>query len=406
MLSSTNAVTNADTTAEMLPELQNFGRGTLADYCGDFVLYRNLIPLDKRLPKTRVALREAGLSGDDKPRKQDKAYARVALTYADAAHRLAGHEEPLQELLFVGDTLYNDGGAFRNMVEQGEIRGACFIGVEEPEEAAEHSVKENIFLANRWAAIAEWVRYLREEEKFQLDQNTVVIIDIDKTALGAKGRNDQVIDRARIQGAYKTMTALLGQEFDIEPFVDTYIELNQAKYHNVTEDNQDYLAYICLVIASGLLSFEEIEQEVRDGCLTNFDQFTRLVETRMLLNAGRSEGLRQAHDAVSMSVRNGDPTPFKRFRRQEFVETVSHMGQQADDAPLGELLANEITLTEEVCALMSWLADRGCIIMCLSDKPDEASMPDPRRTPDLLPVHRAPTHRVGVDIRPALEAIA
>ena len=174
----------------------------------------------------------------------------------------------------------------------------------------------------------------------------------------------------------------------------------------MTKDNQDYLAYICLVITSGMLTMDELEKEVLDGSLTSFDQFTRLVDMRMLLNAGGGEGLRQAHDAVVMSVRNGDPTPFKRFRRQEFVETVGRMGCMEDDAPVADMLAQEITLTEEVYALAEWLRGRGCIVMCLSDKPDEASIPDPRHETDLPPIHKAETHRVGVDIRPALAVIA
>jgi hypothetical protein len=41
-----------------------------------------------------------------------------------------------------------------------------------------------------------------------------VIIDIDKTAIGAKGRNDKVIDRARLAGIYRTMDSVLGDDFD------------------------------------------------------------------------------------------------------------------------------------------------------------------------------------------------
>ncbi|MCB9138316.1 MAG: hypothetical protein H6642_08225 [Caldilineaceae bacterium] len=409
MLSATNSTAEAKTTPQAnggaeFP-FQNYGRGTLADLCGDLVLYRSLEPLDTRLPKIRRALYETGLAGDLRPRKQDREYARIALFYAEAARRLAGREEPLQELLFVGDTLYNDGGAFLNMIAESDLRGACFIGVEEPTEEPAHSLNDGIYMANRWVSIADWAASLRADG-FQLGENTVVIMDIDKTALGPKGRNDKVIDQARIQGAYKTMTALLGKELDKESFINIYQEINQAKYHAVTKDNQDYLAYICLVITSGMLTMDELEKEVLDGSLTSFDQFTRLVDMRMLLNAGGGEGLRQAHDAVVMSVRNGDPTPFKRFRRQEFVETVGRMGCMEDDAPVADMLAQEITLTEEVYALAEWLRGRGCIVMCLSDKPDEASIPDPRHETDLPPIHKAETHRVGVDIRPALAVIA
>ena len=108
---------------------------------------------------------------------------------------------------------------------------------------------------------------------------------------------------------------------------------------------------------------------------------------------------------IDASVRNGDPTPFKRFRRQEFISTMEHMGNMPDSATVTELLENEITITEEVYQLAMWLKERGCAILCLSDKPDEASRPHARVSPDLVPLHRAVTHRVGTDIRPVLASI-
>jgi hypothetical protein len=83
---------------------------------------------------------------------------------------------------------------------------------------------------------------------FQLDASTAVIIDIDKTAIGAKGRNDKVIDRARLAGIYRTMNSVLGEDFDQALYEQHYNELNRARYHLLTADNQDYLAYICMVL--------------------------------------------------------------------------------------------------------------------------------------------------------------
>ncbi len=71
----------------------------------------------------------------------------------------------------------------------------------------------------------------------------------------------------------------------------TTAELNQSNYHALTEDNQDYLAYVCLVLSIGLMTFDEIVQQVQAGALENFDQFTRLVEMRMMISPGRQRGL-------------------------------------------------------------------------------------------------------------------
>ena len=214
-----------------------------------------------------------------------------------------------------------------------------------------------------------------------------------------------MIDAARLEGIYRTMVDVLGDQFDREAFEKEYAELNRARYHFLTADNQDYLAYICLVLNAGLVSFEEILQEVADGSLANFEQFLRWVDSRVKINPGAGEAMRQTHEAVLASVRTGDPTPFKHFRRQEFVATVARMGNVSDDAPVETMLAEEITLTNEVAELAAWLAERGCLLICLSDKPDEASVPDRRVSPDLPPVHRAQTHLVGTSIRSTLDAL-
>jgi len=118
-----------------------------------------------------------------------------------------------------------------------------------------------------------------------------------------------------------------------------------------------------------------------------------------------SEAFRQVHEAVGNSVRMGDPTPFKRFRREEFLSTVEHMGTLPDNTPVEELLKEEITLTEEVCELSEWLNARGCLILCLSDKPDEASCPTPQMASKYAPLHKTETHRVGTSIRDELNAL-
>src|SRR5262249_29605507 len=149
------------------------------------------------------------------------------------------------------------------------------------------------------------------QQGLQLNERCAAIIDIDKTMLGAKGRNDQVIDRARLQGIYRTMDAVLGEHFDRRAFEEQYNELNRARYHFLTGDNQDYLAYICLVLNTGLIQYDEVLQEAQKKSLESFEQFVRWVGYRMLSNPNIGEAFRQVHEAVGNSVRMGDPTPFK-----------------------------------------------------------------------------------------------
>ncbi|MFN8490728.1 MAG: hypothetical protein U0350_24265 [Caldilineaceae bacterium] len=383
--------------------VKNFGRAKLSDFFGDWVIYRNLEPMDKRLPGLKTAAYRMGLAGDRIPRKLERDYAKAALWFGEEAQRLRGVTTPIQEILFIGDTLLSDATAYRNMRTLSGLAGTCFIGSEKAAQdpSVEINEKDNVYAANRWSALSNWVQWALDSG-LQLNARTLVIVDIDKTALGAKGRNDQVIDKARLDGIYRTMNSVLGEDFDQRAFEQAYSELNRAPYHFLTEDNQDYLAYICLVLNTGLIQFDEVLQEVKKKSLDNFEQFLRWVDSRMM-QPSIGEAFRQVHEAVTASVRIGDPTPFKRFRREEFISTVAHMGNLADNTSVTDLLKNEITLTEEVCELSEWLRERKCLQLCLSDKPDEASRPNPRSSDNLLPLHKTETHRVGASIRAALD---
>ena len=134
------------------------------------------------------------------PRKQERDYAKAAVWFTNEIQRVRGQRAPVGELLFLGDTLFNDGQAYANMIDVSGWKGACFIGAERPEQETTTRIEEgNVTIANRWAMLADWIVGLKEQG-FKLDAGTMAIIDIDKTALGAKGRNDKIIDRARLAG--------------------------------------------------------------------------------------------------------------------------------------------------------------------------------------------------------------
>ncbi|GAB4517997.1 MAG: hypothetical protein Kow0047_29650 [Anaerolineae bacterium] len=59
-------------------------------------------------------------------------------------------------------------------------------------------------------------------------------------------------------------------------------------------------------------------------------------------------------------------------------------------------IAEEICLTAEVAWAMRWLRERGALLLALSDKPDEASIPRVEEAAEgALPLHRVVTHIVG-----------
>jgi hypothetical protein len=221
-----------------------------------------------------------------------------------------------------------------------------------------------------------------------------VIIDIDKTALGARGRNDGAIDRARVTAIEATVAEALGPAFDPSSFRRAYGELNQARYHPFTADNQDYLAYACLMLSAGVSTLEDLQTDIASGRLAAAQDLMAQVDGQR--DRLPSQVLRELHDDIYARVKAGDPTPFKAFRRREYLETTAKMGNLPDNVPLARRLLEEICLTQEVIEAGQWFRSRGCLVMALSDKPDEATMPSPEAaTQGHLPLHRTATHVVG-----------
>jgi hypothetical protein len=372
-----------------------YGRTSVSEFLGDFIVYRNLMPADRRLPALAELRPLVGLPEGAIPRKSAPAYAQVIVHQLRRGRALDRPGLPIERVLYVGDTRLNDGTAFANICAAGGWPGMAFIGAERNAPVQVEVVDQEVgklYLANRWSALADFDRFCRERG-FAVDERTAVIVDLDKTALGARGRNDQVIDRARVEAVRRTVGGLLGDEFDPAGFQAAYDRLNQPEFHTFTSDNQDYLAYICLILGSGLYGLEALVDEVQAGRLMSFQQFIHQVDGRASDLAG---DLLKIHDRIYACVQEGDPTPFKAFRYNEYQTTVGRMGQLDDSAPAAELVANEIVVTQEVREMaLSW-REQGALLFGLSDKPDEASIPTAELAAEgYVPIHRAKTHAVG-----------
>ncbi len=259
-------------------------------------------------------------------------------------------------------------------------------------QVTEIAPEQTLYLANRWSALVDFDRHCRKS-RHPVDEAAAVVIDLDKTAIGARGRNAHVIDSARVRAVHTTVAALLGPAFDPEKFLAAYDRLKQPEFHPFTADNQDYLAYICLILGSGAYDRDALIAEVSSGQMRSFRQFIDQVDQR---SHELPAGLSQIHSEIYSYVKAGDPTPFKPFRRNEYLETVGRMGTMSDDTPAADLLAEEIVLTQEVRQLALEWRQRGALLFGLSDKPDEASLPTPEQAAQgYLPIHRTPTHAVG-----------
>ncbi|HSF79879.1 MAG TPA: hypothetical protein VLA49_01515 [Anaerolineales bacterium] len=375
--------------------MKNHGWATASEFLGDRIVYRNLVPLDARLPGLAEIAPSLGLPPGRTPRKHELDYARVVARLLEEARALDQPGQPIRRLVFVGDTELLDGSAFANLCRVTGWPGLAFIG-DETDEPAAYRLGEagagRLYLANRWAALEAFDMFC-EQAGQPVGEGSGVVIDLDKTILGARRRNSKVIDWARSRAMEATITEVLGESFEAQAFGEVYRLFNQVEFHPFTSDNQDYLAYVCLMTLAGAAEAAQLAEAVRRGELESFEQFIEQVDR------GQDKlpvPVRDVHREVVGCVWAGDPTPFKAFRRREYEVTVSKMGCLEGDAPVEALLEREITLTEEVRQMALEWQRRGALIFGLSDKPDEASLPTREQAErGCQPLHRTRTHAVG-----------
>ena len=368
------------------------GVTSLYEILNDLVVYRNLIPADPRLPTVDDLRVDLGLAGGKLPRKAEIEYGRVVAEMLKAGRALDRPATEIGHVVYIGDTRLNDGTAFQNICAAGGWPGWALIARDALSTASQTTIEEQIYVTNRWSALPAFLAFV-QEQGFVLGTSTAVVIDMDKTAIGARGRNDHVIDAARVEGVERTIAGLLGQRFDASAFRAAYDELNQSPYYGLTADNQDYLAYICLILGAGLFDLDTVIGDVQSGKLSQFVDFiVQVQERRKELD---DSGLTPIHDEVWQCVQSGDPTPFKAFRYNEYLTTIARFGD-LPGASVDQVLNSRIVITQEVREAALMLRERGALVFGLSDKPDEASLPSEAQVREgMKPLHRLDTLVVG-----------
>jgi hypothetical protein len=368
------------------------GTSSLHDIWGDFIVYRNLVPADHRLPAISALRKFLSLQSATLPRKTDPDYALVVAEQLRQARRLDLPGATLKRLIFLGDTRLLDATAFQNLCIAGGWPGWAFIGRDEMGTERADVVEGSIYASNRWSALPDFIAFL-QKQGFGLDEQTALVIDMDKTTIGARGRNDKVVDEARLEGVRLTVQEVLGDGFNEDAFRAVYHALNHPHYHTFTADNQDYLAYICLILGASLFDFPVLLQDIENGSMRSFFDFIQQVQLRR--SELPSAGLAAIHDQVWRLVQEGDPTPFKAFRYNEYLATAARFGI-SEIEPVEAALSSRILVTEEVRQAAGDLGARGALVFGLSDKPDEASLPSPEQEQrGMQPLHRLKTLCAG-----------
>ena len=110
--------------------MKNYGLTSISTFLGDNIVYRNLQPMDERLPAFADIAALLGINATPIPRKSEPNYARVMATLLRYARALDGGGAAIQRLIYVGDTRLNDGTAITNLSLAGGWPGIAFIGSE------------------------------------------------------------------------------------------------------------------------------------------------------------------------------------------------------------------------------------------------------------------------------------
>ncbi|HEU5014588.1 MAG TPA: hypothetical protein VFT66_18835 [Roseiflexaceae bacterium] len=374
--------------------MQTYGTATIYDLLGDNLAYRSLQPLDERLPGSSELREQLGIPATTPLRKGDEAHARVVAALLEAAQQLRAPGVPLRRLVLVGDTRLSDGGAFMALQDVTGWDGRAFIGSDSADEPAK-AFDDDITFANRWSMLHDWASAL-DGDDFHVDEATVALIDLDKALIGARGRNDRLIDAARLRALTASVADVLGDAFEPDEFEQIFRLLNQGRFEPLTADNQDYVGYLCAIIAGHILPLDYFTTMEQVGRLPRFTDVLPQVAAACARTSWPSSQIQAFHHEVAGLVAAGDPTPFKAFRRREYHETAKLMGTHGDAAPPDELLREELVLTAEIWQVAQRWQEQGALLFGLSDKPDEAALPtDADAARGALPLHRMATHVVG-----------
>ena len=297
------------------PSMRVFGRGSLFDALGEAIAYRSLEPIDRRLPGLSSLRQPLGLQANRVPRKVEPAYGRVVAEMLRAAAALGTGSPEFKSVVLIGDTEHNDGGAFVNICDALRCPGNAFICDENSTEStlipSDRGGGRTLFLANRWRLIGDFEVDLARRG-VTIGHGIVVVVDIDKTALGARGRNDRPIDTARAAAVLRTARALRGENVNRDLLLAAYNHFNRPRFHAFTSDNQDYLAYLSMLVEAGWSSIEKISRG---------DRPWSSAIVRRPPERGNCDG--RDGSRIAFAVRTDDVVMAVEYRRPDAVQGLS-----------------------------------------------------------------------------------
>lgn len=323
-----------------------FERGTLNDIFNNYIVFRELNPINKSLPSFEEI--KAKLHLESLPRKKDKEYALVLKEILKSALSFSN-------IIYIGDTFLSD----LTVVENLKDLGIDVFGVITDESVSETSSPHDyIVFNNSWSRLEEIVLD-------KIREKTILLVDIDKTAIGAHGRNHLPIDKARTDAIVSLAENVFMRNFhesEKENFLKLYKSIHTKELLNFTQDNQDIVSIVTLIIYSGILSLQEFYKASREN---TFEEFVE--------NISVPENLGNLIHEVKENLKQKSPTLFPTFRKIELEKTIARMDFLPDETPLQIIFNEEILITGEVYRIGKYALSKGAVVFGVSDKPEIAS---------------------------------
>jgi hypothetical protein len=348
---------------------------SVRELAADAVLLRRMRPLSSALPTFEQLCLDAHVPAKIAPRKCDANYARLMLSLT----RLTSSRDP-QAFFYFGDSINNDGSVMCHLARLSGRPVYGFLCNESREEEGRLVLFDGISVSNRWFHLGRFIEACIKVRGAVVDSSVAVLLDMDRTIFGAAGRNHIPLQTARQSAVEKVSTEIVNLPEELAAFRNAYTRLDSARFHKLTLDNQDYLVFVALMCAKGLVDLEEICSRVVDeatydfgSCFAEIAKYARAEAS----TTGAENAVTRLVSAFADALNQRDPTPFKRFRDIERVETLARLARGTDgtDDDLESLLKSKIVLTREIVDAAEWFRSVGCRVFVVSDRPEESTIP-------------------------------
>jgi hypothetical protein len=341
-----------------------YKRAKLNEIFNDYIVFRELNPIKKDLPGFKEIQKELNLNV--LPRKNTFEFALVLSYILDKISRF-------KRVYYLGDTEGNDGNIIKNLAS---LNKYDVLGIITDNTLKIDNCGKNppIILNTKWENLQGIV-----EKEFNFSEDSVLIIDIDKTLIGARGRNEKAIDKARTDAIFEMLKGI-NPQYRKSNFLNIYNKINTKNFMTFTGDNQDIVAITSIVIYLGEISFDEFEKGLKERKIINPTNFLM----GLLKKGLKNKNLEATVSGIVNLLLKNNPTPFVEFRKKEFKATIDRMDFLSDHEDIDNLLNEEILITKEVFEVGKLAQLNSAYIFGLSDKPELATLPS--KEVDLPPI--------------------